>query len=113
MYGSASRVKSISETADGTIWVGTVSGLQRMPPASRESGRFERVPEIASTVRALREDRTGDLWIGTIGDGLLRYSEGRLVHVTAPDNPPSAPYWPSSTTTNRISGLGCRPVCCA
>ncbi len=89
-YGSASRVKSIAETADGTIWVGTVSGLQRMPPGSRESGRFERLPQIASTVRALRVDRAGDLWIGTIGDGLLRYSEGRLVHVTASDNPPSA-----------------------
>ena len=89
-YGSASRVKSIAETADGTIWVGTVSGLQRMPRSSRESGRFERLPEIASTVRALQVDHAGDLWIGTIGDGLLRYSKSALTHVTAPDNPPSA-----------------------
>jgi ligand-binding sensor domain-containing protein/signal transduction histidine kinase len=89
-FGSATRVKSISETADGTIWVGTVSGLQRMPRSSRETGRFERMPEIASTVRSLREDHHGILWIGTIGDGLLRYSEGRFTHVTAPDNPPSA-----------------------
>ena len=89
-YGSASRVKSIVETADGTIWVGTVSGLQRMPRAARESGRFERVPEIASTVRALLEDRAGALWIGTIGDGLMRYSGGRFTHVTTPDNPPSS-----------------------
>jgi ligand-binding sensor domain-containing protein/signal transduction histidine kinase len=88
-YGSASRVKSISETADGTIWVGTVSGLQRMPRSSRDSGRFERLPEIVSTVRALQVDHTGVLWIGTIGDGLLRYSAGGLAHVTAPDNPPS------------------------
>src|ERR1017187_2926030 len=89
-YGSASRVKSISETADGTIWVGTVSGLQRLARASRDSGRFEKVPEIVSTVRALREDRSGALWIGSIGDGLLRYSDGRFTHVTAPDNPPSS-----------------------
>ena len=89
-YGSASRVKSISETADGTVWVGTVSGLQRLPRASRDTGRFEKVPEIVSTVRALREDRSGALWIGSIGDGLLRYSEGRFTHVTAPDNPPSS-----------------------
>ncbi len=88
--GSASRVKSILETADGAIWVGTVSGLQKMAPAARASGRFERVPEIASTVRALQEDRGGVLWIGTIGDGLLRYADGRFTHVTAPDNPPSS-----------------------
>ncbi len=88
--GSASRVKSISETADGTIWVGTVSGLQRMTRAARESGRFERLPGISSTVRALQVDRAGVLWIGTIGDGLLRYSGAGLTHVAAPDNPPSA-----------------------
>lgn len=89
-YGSANRVKSILETADGTIWVGTVSGLERMPRAARASGRFEKIPEISSTVRALLEDRGGVLWIGTIGDGLLRYSDGRFIHVTAPDNPPSS-----------------------
>jgi ligand-binding sensor domain-containing protein/signal transduction histidine kinase len=89
-YGSANRVKSILETADGTVWAGTVSGLQRMPRASRDSGRFERVAEIASTVRALQEDRNGALWIGSIGDGLLRYAEGRFTHVNAPDNPPSS-----------------------
>ncbi|HXS93965.1 MAG TPA: two-component regulator propeller domain-containing protein [Candidatus Limnocylindrales bacterium] len=88
-FGSATRVKSIAETADGAIWVGTVSGLQRMARGSRDSGRFERVPEIASTVRALRVDHEGVLWIGTIGDGLLRYSGGKFVHITAPDNPPS------------------------
>ncbi len=89
-FGSASRAKSISETADGTIWIGAVSGLFRMPRASRESGQFERVPQIASTVRSLREDHNGVLWIGTIGDGLLRYSDGRFTHVTASDNLPSA-----------------------
>ena len=88
--GSASRVKTMLETADGTVWLGTVSGLQRMPRASRESGQFERVAEISSTVRALQEDRNGALWIGSIGDGLLRYAYGRFTHVNAPDNPPSS-----------------------
>ncbi len=88
--GGASRVKSISETADGAMWVGTVSGLQRLAPGLRDGGRFERIPEIASTVRALDEDRNGVLWVGTIGDGLLRYSDGKFTRVTAPDNPPSS-----------------------
>jgi len=89
-YGSATRVKSIVETGDGTVWVGTVSGLQRMTRAARDSGQFESVPGISSTVRSLMEDRSGNLWIGTIGDGLLRYAEGRFTRVTAPDNPPSS-----------------------
>jgi signal transduction histidine kinase/ligand-binding sensor domain-containing protein len=89
-YGSANRVKSIVETKDGTLWVGTVSGLQRMPRRLRESGYFETVPGIASTVRALMEDSGGTLWIGTIGDGLIRYAGGHFTRVTAPDNPPSS-----------------------
>lgn len=89
-YGSANRVKSIVETADGTLWVGTVSGLARMPRGARESGRFEKVGDIAATVRALLEDRAGTLWIGTIGDGLIRYAEGRFTRVNVADNPPSS-----------------------
>jgi ligand-binding sensor domain-containing protein/signal transduction histidine kinase len=89
-YGSASRVKSIVETQDGTVWAGNVSGLQRLPRAARESGRFERIPAITSTVRSLLEDRSGTLWIGTIGDGLIRYTDGRFEHVNAADNPPSS-----------------------
>jgi ligand-binding sensor domain-containing protein/signal transduction histidine kinase len=89
-YGSANRVKSIVETADGTLWVGTVSGLQRIPRADQDGRTFERVQDVNSTVRGLFEDRTGTLWIGTIGDGLMRYDHGRLLHVTAPDNPPSS-----------------------
>ena len=56
-YGSANRVKSISEAADGTIWVGTVSGLQRMPRASRESGRFETHSRISAPSAHCCEDQ--------------------------------------------------------
>lgn len=89
-YGSASRVKSIAETSDGTIWVGTVSGLQKLSHASRDDARIEKVPDITSTVRSLLEDPAGSLWIGTIGDGLIRYADGGFTHVNAPDNPPSS-----------------------
>ncbi|SNS35651.1 Two component regulator propeller [Granulicella rosea] len=70
---SKSRVKKILEGRDGTIWVGTVGGLERL-----RAGRFEGVEEIHATVRSLLEASDGALWIGTIGDGLWTWREGRL-----------------------------------
>jgi signal transduction histidine kinase/ligand-binding sensor domain-containing protein len=87
---SASRVKSIFETSDGTVWVGTVAGLNRMLPVGSGQGHFESVPGIASTVRVLREDREGTLWIGTIGAGLMRDIDGRITKVATPEDPPSS-----------------------
>jgi ligand-binding sensor domain-containing protein/signal transduction histidine kinase len=88
-YPSATRVKSILESNDGTIWVGTVSGLQR-PRGSLESGRFEKISEVSSTVRVLREDRGGTVWIGSIGGGLVRFRDGQFTRVLTPDNPPGS-----------------------
>ncbi len=88
-YPSASRVKSILQTRDRIIWVGTVSGLQRMRLNATGDARFERIAEISSTVRTLHEDNAGTLWIGTIGGGLLRYRDGRFSRVNTPEDPPS------------------------
>lgn len=79
-------VKSITQTPDGTLWVGTVSGLITMPPGQ---GRFHRVPGVTGTVRVLRQTRDGVLWIGTIGHGLYQWSRGKLTHMTAPAELPS------------------------
>jgi ligand-binding sensor domain-containing protein/signal transduction histidine kinase len=84
---SADRVKSILETSDGTVWVGTVSGLERLAPSSK---LFEKVPEITSTVRVLREDDAHTLWIGTIGAGLIRYRNRSFTRVATPEDPPSS-----------------------
>lgn len=81
---SQNRVKSILETADGTIWVGTVGGLDR-----RVGDRFVQVPGITGTVRVLRQTEDGTLWIGTIGHGLWTYRAGRLTRITIPGLLPS------------------------
>jgi ligand-binding sensor domain-containing protein/signal transduction histidine kinase len=83
---SQNRVKSIIETQDGIVWVGTVSGLQKMAP---NDDSFKAVPEIKGTVRVLHETSDGTLWIGTIGHGLLTYREHRFSEITAPDPLPS------------------------
>lgn len=72
---SSNRVKSILQSADGTLWVGTVGGLDRMA-----HGAFERVPEIHDTVRTLRQTGDGSLWIGTISSGLWIYRDGIFSH---------------------------------
>ena len=49
---SSNRVKTILQSADGSIWVGTVGGLERLI-----NGKFQRVPELEGTVRALKQTR--------------------------------------------------------
>lgn len=83
---SQNRVKSITTTRDGTVWVGTVSGLQRMMPGATS---FEPVREIKGTVRVLREMSDGTLWIGTIGHGLLTYRDHQFSAFTTTDPLPS------------------------
>ena len=89
--GSLNRVKSILQTSDGTIWVGTVSGLRRLRPGARQ---FKRVHGISQTVRVLRQTADGTLWIGTIGQGILRLRNGKFTSMAAPD------WLPSNTVLN-------------
>jgi signal transduction histidine kinase/ligand-binding sensor domain-containing protein len=84
--GSQNRVKSIFETRDGTLWVGTVSGLHRLRPGAQH---FERVRGITQTVRVLRQLSDGSLWVGTIGEGIRRIVGDSITSVTAPDSLPS------------------------
>jgi signal transduction histidine kinase/ligand-binding sensor domain-containing protein len=75
---SQNRVKSILQTRDGTVWVGTVGGLERLTPRG-----FERVPGIDATVRTMRQTSDGTLWIGTIGQGLYIFGRSGLRKITA------------------------------
>jgi ligand-binding sensor domain-containing protein/signal transduction histidine kinase len=83
---SQNRVKSIVQTQDGTMWVGTVSGLNRMAQGQKN---FERVGGITGTVRVLRQTTDGVLWVGTIGQGVFEYRGGSLTQITAPQSLPS------------------------
>lgn len=84
--GSLNRVKSILQTRDGSMWVGTVSGLDVLRPGAQH---FERVPGINQTVRVLRQTLDGSLWAGTIGQGIFRMEQGRFTSITAPESLPS------------------------
>jgi len=90
---SQNRVKSIVETEDRTVWVGTVSGLQRMLPdelSKHDRGQsFQRVARFSGTVRFLRETSDGRLWIGTIGRGLHVFGHNQFSEISAPTRLPS------------------------
>jgi len=74
------RLKSIVETADGSIWAGTVAGLYRMLPGLN---RFVQVPGVWGTVRTLKEVVPGELWAGTIGQGIFRIKyQARAVKIS-------------------------------
>ena len=79
------RVKSVIETEDHSIWVGTVSGLYRLLPGH---DAFAQVSGVWGTVRTLREVVPGELWAGTIGQGIfrIRYASrrGGISRITAP-----------------------------
>jgi ligand-binding sensor domain-containing protein/two-component sensor histidine kinase len=83
---SQNRVKSILETTDGTVWVGTVSGLEKLRPGAKT---FERVGGIQGTVRVLRQTSDGSLWIGMIGGGLRVVRARETVAMAAEDELPS------------------------
>jgi ligand-binding sensor domain-containing protein/signal transduction histidine kinase len=78
---SRNKVKSFLQTADGTIWVGTVGGLYRLRP---ELDRFEPVPGVSGTIRSLREAPNGELWAGAIGEGIFRIRGDRVTRLQAP-----------------------------
>ena len=83
---SQNRVKSILETTDHTVWVGTVSGLHRL---RQGTNAFERVPSFKATVRVLRQTSDGTLWIGMIGGGIRSIKGPDIAAMTAPDALPS------------------------
>jgi signal transduction histidine kinase/DNA-binding response OmpR family regulator/ligand-binding sensor domain-containing protein len=72
------RVRSILESADGTLWFGTRgSGVLRRDPDGTFH-RFSTADGLASNaIRGLREDRDGQLWIATEDMGLCRLRRHR------------------------------------
>lgn len=78
---SENRVKSILQTSNGDVWVGTVGGLDRLAVGAGSSS-FVRVPDIVGTVRTMRQTSDGRLWVGTIGRGLYASSRDDLLHFT-------------------------------
>jgi len=79
-------IRAVTQGRDGSIWIGTNSGLNRF-----KDGRFTVYRTLdglsSDYIRSLHEDRQGVLWIGT-STGLTRMVDGRFERQPlAPDGP--------------------------
>jgi ligand-binding sensor domain-containing protein/signal transduction histidine kinase len=80
---SLNLITSMHAASDGTLWVGTLSGLHRLT----RSGTLSRLPGISVQVGVIRESANGTLWAGTIGQGLFYYRQSQLFHVASTNLP--------------------------
>jgi signal transduction histidine kinase/ligand-binding sensor domain-containing protein len=79
--------RAITQTADGTIWAATVSGVWQLPPGA---ARFRLVPELSEPVQTVYVDRNGILWVGTLGRGMVGYDGHRFTSWSEPNNRPGS-----------------------
>jgi ligand-binding sensor domain-containing protein/signal transduction histidine kinase len=80
-------VNVIFERRDGSIWVGTATGLTRLNNGSATTyGRREGLSSDA--IRSLLEDRDGNLWIAT-GEGLNQLQAGGMDFFPMPPGLPN------------------------
>jgi signal transduction histidine kinase/ligand-binding sensor domain-containing protein len=74
--GAPSGVMAITQTADGFLWVGTLTGLFRYDGARFDSSVGDRLP--SPSVKALLAEPHGGLWIGYSFGGVSYLLDGRV-----------------------------------
>jgi ligand-binding sensor domain-containing protein len=77
-------IRTIHQTSDGALWIGTISGLRRLEHGL--DGNPFKTPKLINgiNISVLLESRRGQLWIGTYGQGLKRFQAGRIDSYMAP-----------------------------
>jgi ligand-binding sensor domain-containing protein/two-component sensor histidine kinase len=85
---SQSRIRAVTQTRDGYIWLGTDAGVVRFNGASFKAFTVETGSLKDNEVSALQEDKEGGLWIGTFGGGLSFFKNGQFKTFTTSDGLP-------------------------
>ena len=86
-------VRSLLQTADGYLWLGTEGGLVRFDGTDFVTFNVENTPQFQSDlVYDLLQDAQGALWIST-GSSLLRYQAGTFTAYTTQQGLPAATVW--------------------
>ena len=81
----SSNVAALHESPDGTLWIGTSSGLARLSDGRISPFPSEGLPHV--TITALTGDASGRLWVGTEA-GIASVKDGRI---TRHDSDPGMP----------------------
>jgi ligand-binding sensor domain-containing protein/signal transduction histidine kinase/CheY-like chemotaxis protein len=72
-------VTSITQTADGYLWLGTEEGLVRYDGKKFRVFRKTDIEQLSENmINALYADREGNLWIGTYGAGIFCLKDGKF-----------------------------------
>ncbi|MGH9352396.1 MAG: ligand-binding sensor domain-containing protein, partial [Terriglobia bacterium] len=71
---ASDQIKSIFQSRDGTIWVGTYAGLYRLKDGAVLHTSFDRDVEAN-----ICEDHSGNVWVGWVGGGLSRFHGGSFL----------------------------------
>jgi signal transduction histidine kinase/ligand-binding sensor domain-containing protein/DNA-binding response OmpR family regulator len=85
------NVWRIYQSRDGTLWVGTWAGLNKLVAPAVTLPGYE-LPGLNGRVYSLIEDHTGALWLATGGGGLFRFDRASGVFTNYrhdPDDPTS------------------------
>jgi ligand-binding sensor domain-containing protein/class 3 adenylate cyclase len=79
-------VRSITQTRDGYLWLGTDEGLARFDGIRFKIFDPSSAPEMKNpNIRCVVEDREGSLWVGAREGGLMRLRRGEWRRFTAKD----------------------------
>ena len=104
---SSIRIWSLAQTPDGTIWVGTGNGLDRLRPDGRGFDHLSYRPpggkaESFGLVGALHVDAHGQLWMGCDLGVLRRDARGQWHPVPAADPRDSMSAWRISSDGDEV-----------
>ncbi len=89
---SHDEVTSVCESRDGSLWVTTASGLNRLH--AEGITHFSKTNGLTTDfLFSAHEDASGRLWLGTRTAGLIRYEDGAFASIPLPDHPPGIAVW--------------------
>ena len=94
---NTNKINCIYQDKTGTMWVGTIIGVNKYSPGKFKFNRYYSNPNLpdklgSNNTLCFAESKTGDIWIGTDGGGLnkLDRETGRFIHFKHdPSNPNS------------------------
>ena len=83
-----SRIRTIVQSRDGYLWLGTDSGLVRFNGSTFTAFTVDTGSLRDNEVWEIQEDDEGGLWIGTFGGGLTLLKDGKFKTFTTADGLP-------------------------